>query len=57
MLTLLALGALALWSGSEAVLPGYLAGMVGCWKSLFANSLDQGRPLPSQENLVTSRSE
>jgi Kef-type K+ transport system membrane component KefB len=28
MLVLFALGALALWSGSEAVLPAYLAGMV-----------------------------
>lgn len=28
LLSLLALGALALWSGSEAVLPAYLAGMV-----------------------------
>ena len=28
MLTLFGLGALALWSGSEAVLPAYLAGMV-----------------------------
>ena len=28
MLTLFGLGALALWAGSEAVLPAYLAGMV-----------------------------